>query len=184
MSLFHACSTNQRCTFGHTIAYSVIETRLFEELFDSRIEFRASDSEEFDASSECVLKTHSNEPVQKPCHISVHPFEHPAFLNGREYARLVDFLDDERHGKHNCGTNLLESNQKYACRRWFLKIYDLGTRIHRIKHTETQLIGVGHRKYGKPDILFVGFLCFAGYDYVAAQVLVAQHNSLGVAGSA
>ncbi len=51
-----------------------------------------------------------------------------------------------------------------------------------IQYAETHLISVRHGQDRKPSVFLPGFLSVPGFYYILAEIAVAQHYSLGLAG--
>ena len=175
---------DQRGGLGESVAYGVGEARLLEEGLHRGVELRAADSEELEASSEGLAQFDSYERVEQPAHMFLQELQELAAVDGGYDAALVDFLDDQGHRQHGRGPYLLQRGEQDAGGRDLLQIGHPCSHCEGVEHADAELVGVGHGQYGEEHVLLADAEAVPGAHHVHAEVPVAEHHSLGVAGGA
>ena len=135
-------------------------------------------------AAEGLVKPSADERVEQVRHLGLHPGQHLGTFDGRKDAGFVHLFDNQRHRAHHCRTDLLHHADENARGRGLLDIIDAGADEDRVQAADAHLIGVGHRQDAEEAVFLVTGLCLKRFNDVVAEIPVAEHDALGVAGRA
>jgi len=172
---------NHRGRLRKAVPYGVWHTCLDEELLDLRIELRAPDAEEAQASAEDLHQTAAHYTVDLPTQEIVAVDLAKEGVGGKLgiYLTAVDLLDYERHDQQTRRPHRLQRRQQNRSRRRLLEVCDPAPDSKGIEHADRTLVCVRQGQHREHRVILVDGEQAVHHVDVRGQIVMSEHHALG-----